>query len=232
MVFLIFGLVVVLGIGVSQWASGRYESMMSKGARATSPTAHHGAEIALLFLQSEGVHDVQVVEHNGVVTDYFDPVRRRLFLRSEMAQGTTLAAWAIALHEAAHAVQTGSEGLGELKWRQSCIRMARYIPMAALLLVIGLMIGRVLVPRTAIVVFAGIFTFVLLLNLGTLPIEFGANRRLRGFLEKHLVRHPQAHDRLKELLFCMAIREVGDLLRSPRYFFLSALPGTGSSRPR
>ena len=29
----------------------------------------------------------------------------------------------------------------------------------------------------------------------------------------------------------MAIREVGDILRSPRYFFLSALPGAGKSRP-
>jgi uncharacterized protein len=125
MMFLLFAAVLVIGLGVSQWASARYQTLMGKGARATSPTAYHGGEIALLFLQAEGVHDVQIVEHDGVVTDYYDPVRRRLFLRSDVAQGTTLAAWAISLHEAAHALQTGTEGLGELKWRQSCIRMCR-----------------------------------------------------------------------------------------------------------
>lgn len=204
---------------------------MLKGFRANAPTAHTGSEIALMFLKSEGVDDVQIVEHNAVVTDYFDPTRRRLFLRREVAQGTTLSAWAIALHEAAHALQTG-ETLGELKWRQNCIRMSRYIPTAAVFVIVGLMIARVLVPKFAILVAAGVVILLLLLNLGSVPLEFNANKRLRRFLDQHLQNHAQAGSRLDELLFCMAIREVGDLLRSPRYFFLSALPGTGKMRPQ
>lgn len=231
MVFIVLLVLAALAFGISQWAAGKYAAMMAKGSRVTSPTAYTGAEIALKFLESEGVMDVQVVEHNGVVTDYFDPVRRRLFLHCSTAQGTTLSTWATALHEAAHALQTGAEGLGELKWRQSVIRMCRYIPVAALVVIVGLMIGRVLVPRVAILAFAGVFGLLAFLNLGTVMIEFAANRRLRAFLENHLERHPQAHQRLNELLFCMAIREVGDVLRSPRYFFLSALPGAGKSRP-
>lgn len=231
MVFVIILILAVLAFGISQWAAGRYAAMMDKGSRATSPTAHTGAEIARLFLESEGVMDVQITEHSGVVTNYLDPVRRRLFLHPSAAQGTTLSAWAIALHEAAHALQTGSEGLGELKWRQSVIRMCRYIPVAVLILLVGLMIGRVFVPRVAILVLAAVFSLLVFLNLGTVMIEFAANRRLRAFLDHHLQRHPQAQQRLSELLFCMAIREVGDVLRSPRYFFLSALPGAGKSRP-
>lgn len=204
--------------------------MMLKGSRVNAPTAHTGAEIALLFLKAEGVADVQVVEHNAVVTDYFDPIRRRLFLRRDVAAGTTLAAWATALHEAAHALQTG-DSLGEFKWRQSCIRMSRYLPTAAALLITGLMVFRVLVPKMAIFIAAGVFLLILLLNAGSVPIEINANKRLRPFLDAHLRKHDQARTRLDELLFCMAIREVGDLLSSPRYFFLSALPGTGKSRP-
>lgn len=231
MVFIVLLVLAALAFGISQWAAGKYAMMMAKGARVTSPTAYTGQEIALKFLESEGVMDVQVVEHDGVVTDYFDPVRRRLFLRHSTAQGTTLSTWATALHEAAHALQTGDEGLGELKWRQSVIRMCRYIPVAAFLLIVGLMIGRIFVPRVGVLVFAGVFGLLAMLNLGTVMIEFAANRRLRAFLDKHLERHPQAQQRLGELLFCMAIREVGDILRSPRYFFLSALPGAGKSRP-
>jgi hypothetical protein len=51
-------------------------------------------------------------------------------------------------------------------------------------------------------------------------------------LDRHLARHEQARERLDELLFSMALREGSDVLRSPRYFFLSALPGSGTSRPR
>jgi Zn-dependent membrane protease YugP len=144
--------------------------------------------------------------------------------------GTTFTAWAIALHEAAHALQTG-DSLGELKWRQSCIRMSRYLPTLAVLVITGMTLFKVLIPRNAIFIAAGVLLLLLLLNLGSVPTELNANKRLRRFLEDHLKNHGQAHERLNELLFCMAIRETGDLLSSPRYFFLSALPGTGKSRP-
>ena len=231
MIFVLLAVIALLAFGVSQWSAGRYQAVMAKGTRVTSPTAHTGEEIALIYLKSEGVHDVQVVQHNGIVTDYFDPARRRLFLHKNVAEGTTLAAWATALHEAAHAAQTEEDGGGELKWRQSCIRMCRYIPVAAAGVIVGMMVGRVLIPRVAILAFLGVFCLLQVLNVGTLAVEFAANRRLRDFLEQHLRRHPQAAERLDELLFIMAIREVGDQLRSPRYFFLSALPGAGKSRP-
>jgi uncharacterized protein len=81
-------------------------------------------------------------------------------------------------------------------------------------------------------VLALLLSVLVYLNLGTLSVEFAANRRLRAFLERHLRQYPQAHERLNEVLFAMAVREVGDVLKSPRYFFLSALPGAGKSRPR
>ncbi|HBJ87043.1 MAG TPA: hypothetical protein DDZ88_24930 [Verrucomicrobiales bacterium] len=230
MPFLLIGVALFAGLALVRWAQARHAGMMLKGSRVNAPTAHNAGEIALVFLKSEGIEDVQIVEHNALVTNYFDPARRRLFLRSDVAQGTTLTAWAIALHEAAHALQTG-DSLGELKWRQSCIRMSRYLPTLAVLVITGMTLFKVLMPRNALFIAAGVLLLLLLLNLGSVPTELNANKRLRRFLEEHLKNHGQAHERLNELLFCMAIRETGDLLSSPRYFFLSALPGTGKSRP-
>lgn len=230
MPFLLIGVALFSGLALVRWAQARHAAMMLKGSRVNAPTAHTGGEIALVFLKSEGIEDVQVVEHDALITNYFDPVRRRLFLRGEVARGTTLTAWSIALHEAAHALQTG-DSLGELKWRQSCIRMSRYLPTLAVLIITGMTLFKVLMPRYAIFIAAGVLLLLLLLNLGSVPTELNANKRLRRFLEEHLKNHGQAHERLNELLFCMAIRETGDLLSSPRYFFLSALPGTGKSRP-
>lgn len=224
-------LVLILCIAASRLAAQRYKEVIDHGSQERAPTAHTGAEIARLFLAEEEATDVQVVEHSGTVTDYFDPARRRLFLRPEFANGTTMAAWAVALHEAAHATQTG-ESLGELKWRQSVIRLNRYGPVFTAIAVLALTLARILPARLALVAFGAACAIFLLLNLGTLGIEFNANARLRRFLEKHLAKTPSAWDKLEVYLSRVATREAGDLLRSPRYFLFSAMPGSGNLRPR
>lgn len=227
----LFILILALCAGVSQWAAGRYRQVLDQGGRERAPTAHTGGEIARLFLDSEDLQDVAIVEHNGLVSDCYDPRRRRLFLRRETLQGTTLAAWAVALHEAAHAAQTG-EAQAQLLWRQQVIRMTRYGPMFALLIAGGLVVLLKFNTRFALAAVLGLCVIFLLLNLGTLAVEYNANARLRRFLERHCQRHGEALDRLTAHLGRVATREVGDLLQSPRYFLFSALPGSGRIRPQ
>ncbi len=194
-----------------------------------APTAHTGAEIVKLFLASEGVTDVEIVEHGGMASNYFDPRRRRLFLQPAVSAGTSMGAWAIALHEAGHALQT-EDSLAELKWRQNVIRLNRYGPIFGLVGMAGMIFMR-FPPRFALMGLVAVCVMLLLLNLGTLAVEYNASARVRRFLDKHLDRHPDAHDRLTAHLGRVAVREVGDLLRSPRYFLFSALPGSGKIRP-
>lgn len=222
----------LLIFGASRWSLQRYEAAIARGSRQKVPLPFTGEEIAIEFLKDSGVTDVQVVEHNGVVTDYFDPSRRRLFLRRDFKDGRSLAAWAVALHEAAHALQTG-DALTELKWRRSCITLTRYVPVLSLILVVALKFLRVMPSfRVGLMMAAAACAVVLLLNIGSLAIERNANLRLRRFLDERLGQHGEAHEALESILSATALREVGDLLRSPRYFFLSALPGTSSSRPK
>lgn len=225
----IFIIILLLCFGVCQWAAGRFEQVTGGAMKERAPTAHTGEEIARLFLAFEGETDVQIVEHDGITSNSFDPRRRRLFLTPQVANGTSMGAWAIALHEAAHASQT-EESLGELKWRQTVIKLNRYGPMFGL---VGLaaMLFLKFPPRFAIAGLVGACVLLLLLNMGTLAVEHNANARVRRFLEKHLARHEEAQERLGGYLSRVATREVGDLLRSPRYFLLSGLPGSGKVRP-
>lgn len=223
--------VLILCIGASRHALRRYEDSIRKGLREASPSGETGAEVALDFLKDCGIEDVEIVEHNGIATNYFDPSRRRLFLSREMSQGKHLSAWAVALHEAAHASQTG-DALGELKWRQSCIRMTRYVPTFVGIALIVMSLLKVLPFRMALMAFGAVCTVLLLLNLGSMAIEYNANLRLRRYLERKLASRPSAEDKLDHLLSVTATRELGDLLRSPKFFFFSALPGAGKIRPR
>lgn len=223
-------ILLVVCLGVCRWAAGRYEDMWANASKERVPTAHTGAEMAQLFLNFEGASDVEIVVHNGVVTNYFDPSRRRLFLNRDVAEGTTMAAWTVALHEASHAAHEG-EALGDFKWRQSVIKLNRYAPMLAALLAGAAMILLKFPPRFAMMALLAMCLAILLLNLGSMSIEFRANAGLRRFLDKHLAKWPKAQEKMDAYLHRAATREVGDMLKSPRYFLFSAMPGTGSPRP-
>lgn len=229
-VLIIIAVVVALSVLASRHAARRYQQAMASGARSPSPGARTGAEIARHFLQSEDADGVEILPHQGIVTDYFDPARRRLFLSRRTSESTSLAAWAVALHEAAHALQC-RDAASDLRWRQSVIRMNRYLPTLTALLLAVTTVLKVTQPRIALMIFAAVWIGLFLLNLGTLALEWNANLRLHRFLDRELANHPGAREELDRLLSAVATRELGDLLNSPRYFFLSALPGTGKLRP-
>lgn len=227
------GIIVILALlcfGVCRYAASRFEEVQAQGSRERPPTPHTGEEIARLFLASEGIHDVRVVVHNGMASNYFDAGRRQLYLRKEIANESNMAAWAVALHEAAHATQT-EDSLDEYNWRRKVIRMTRYGPMFGLIIACGLFLLKFRNTRLLMMGFVALCVGILLMNLGTLAVEFNANARLRRFLEKHLEKWPSAQSRMDSYLSAVASREVGDLLSSPRFFFFSALPGTSKIRP-
>lgn len=228
---LIIPLILAIAVfGVSKWALGRYETKMALGRRALAPEDITGGQMAEEFLNANGAEDVQIVTHNGVITDYFDPVRRRLYLSSEIRDGKNLAAWATALHEAAHALQRG-EDKSALMWRRTCIRLTRYIPMLAVFGG-GAMVFFLKMPfRNVLLIFLAVCVLIMLLNVGTVAIEHNANARLRRWLEERLSSSPAALERMEILMSALATRELGDLVQSPRYFFFSALPGTSGPRP-
>ncbi len=78
---------------------------------------------------------------------------------------------------------------------------------------------------------AATWALIMALNIGTLAIERNANLRLRRFIDDRLNAYPSAQEKIDQILKAVSIREVGDLIRSPRLFFFSALPGKRSTRP-
>lgn len=230
MPYLLLIIVLVACFGAARYAAGRFDSAMLRGRRIPSPEDKTGAEIAAAFLAENDAADVQIVRHNAVVSDYFDPARRRLFLRAEHYDGKDLAAWALALHEAAHALQRGDD-LDSLKWRRNCISLIRYLPTTAGIIMFVLLLMKRLQGKWAMMAFIAVCGVLLLMNIGSLAIEFNANARVVKWLEGRLRRYPAAADQLQKLLSAIATRELGDLFNSPRYFFLSALPGSSKARP-
>lgn len=231
LVIAIFVIALIVTLGVALFARGRLEDVMKAGARLKSPGGQTAAEVAREFLDDGDASDVRIVAHNALVTDYFDPKRRTLFLHPDVMNSPSAAAWAIALHEAAHAMQIKSMRPA-LDLRLSNIRLTRYMPTfsAVMFAVLGFLQRPPFSVGWRIVV--AIWFVVMLLNVLSLPIEFNASRRALAFLERKLRNNPEMLEQFGRLLGGVAWRDTAAFLRSPLYCLFGALPVGGSLRPR
>lgn len=227
----IFIILLVLTLGVARFASRRFQEAHRAGVIHTVPGGQNAAEAAREFLDAHGAEKVQILEHNALVSDYFDPKRKCLFLTRKTMDGTDAASWAVALHEAAHATQEGEAGKAYL-WRQSNIRITRYAPTLVALAGLLLMVVQRLPFIRVLMICSAIWAVIMLVNVLSLPVEFNASQRVMAWIEQKLKRHPSLIDTFAILLPRVAWRDTGIFLKSPMYFLFGVLPVGGKLRPR
>ena len=226
----LFVILLVVTIGVARFAAGRHETAVKLGSRKLVPGAQTAAEAAREFLDAHGATDVKIREHTALISDYYDPVRRTLFLNRTTLKGTDLGSWAITLHEAAHATQTG-DSAAALKWRFSNIRMTRYLPTVISLTCLLLVFLKRLPSSSGLRVAALLLALIMLANVLSLPIEFNASNRAQAWLERKFRSHPDTVDAITPLLRNVAFRDTGAFIRSPMYCLFGILPMGGRQRP-
>lgn len=224
----IFFIPLIVAVVIAFFAKRRYEAAFAHGMKAAMPGGQTAAEVAREFLDANEAPDVKIMEHSATVTDYFDPKRHCLFLHRDVMNGNSAAAWAIALHEAAHAAQPPAP----VEMRLNNIKLTRYVPALTALafLVLGFL-KRVPFP-IGLRIMGVIWFVVMLLNVMTLAVEFNASARAMAFLERKLSRYHELLDHLPRILKGVAWRDTAAFLRSPLYCLFGLLPVGGKLRPR
>lgn len=227
----LFIILLVLTIGAAKLASDRHQNALKEGARLLVPGAQTAAEAAREFLDANGASDVKIREHSALVSDYFDPSRRTLFLNRSTLNGTDLASWVTTLHEAAHALQSG-DSQRALTWRLSNIRITRYLPTLIAFLCLLFVFLKRLPANAALRICAALWALIMLFNILSLPVEFNASNRALAWIERKFPRHPDLINAITPLLRAVALRDTGVFLRSPLYCLFGLLPLGGKIRPR
>ncbi len=100
--FLIYFAVIIL---VPIWAQFKVKGTYTKYSRVPASSHMRGAEVARRILDSNGLHNVNVEETRGHLTDHYDPRSKTVRLSSQNFHGHSVAAAAIAAHEVGHAMQ-------------------------------------------------------------------------------------------------------------------------------
>lgn len=178
-----FYLLILIGtLVLSGFASWRIRSAYNRYSQVPAMSGLSGAEVARRILDLNNIHDVEVVPTQGLLSDHYDPIQKRLVLCEENYHGTNVAALGVAAHEAGHAIQH-KQLYAPLRWRMAAVgitniasNLVMWVPL------IGGFTG--LIPlKLAITVMAFAFGVLMVFQLITLPVEFDATARAKRILE-------------------------------------------------
>jgi Zn-dependent membrane protease YugP len=173
-------LLIIVPMLFGMWAQFRVMSAYQKNVQI--PTRGHitGREAAAAVMESAGITDVEIVETEGMLSDHYDPVHRRLALSPDNYRGSSIAAVGIAAHEAGHAIQH-KVGYAMMNVRQSMIPAVKIAsPVIMIMFGFGFWLLGTVLGGLMLKLAAAALVVMLLFQFVTLPVEFDATRRAKA----------------------------------------------------
>ena len=164
------------------YAQMKIRSAYGKNVQIPSRGHIRGAEAAQAVMNSAGIHDVEIVEVPGELSDHYDPIHKRLALSRQNYHGTSLAALGVAAHEAGHAIQH-KVGYAMMSVRQTLAPATQIAAgIANLVIILGIVTFSTAFGGTLLTVGAFALGLICLFQFVTLPVEFDASRRAKAQL--------------------------------------------------
>ena len=176
-------ILVIIGAIICMAASGMVKSTFNKYSKYRSMSGMTGAQAAQRILDAAGIHDVQIRHISGSLTDNYNPMQKTLNLSDAVCNSASVAAIGVAAQECGHAIQHAK------KYAPLSIRSA-FVPIANLGSTLAwpvILIGALMNSRSSMLIIdIGIFlfSFAVIFQLLTLPVEFNASRRALVELER------------------------------------------------
>ena len=174
-------LLVLIGAIICMVASARVKSTYRKYSQYNSMSGMTGAQAASRILNSAGIYDVEICHVSGNLTDNYNPSKKTLNLSDAVYNSTSVAAIGVAAHECGHAIQH-QQGYAPLNIRSAIVPVANIGSTVAWpLILIGLLFTG---NSSDLFINLGIicFSFAVIFQLVTLPVEFNASSRAFAIL--------------------------------------------------
>ena len=162
-------------MGLTSWY---VKSAYNKWSQVPARSRLTGAQAAQRLMSTGNMYGVQIQRVAGQLTDHYDPRNKTLYLSNGVANGTSVAALAIAAHELGHAMQDAEEYF-PLKFRSALVPIVNIgSNLGWFLIMIGLFLRFTELAWLGVLIFAGGAVF----SLATLPVEFNASSRAKQLL--------------------------------------------------
>ena len=198
------------GLILAAIAQAKVKSAYNRYSQVETDSGHAGVQVAQALLRANGVNGVDVVMGQGQLTDHYDPRKKLIVLSPGVYRSSSIAAQAIAAHEAGHAIQH-FESYIPLSFRSLMVPVVQISSTAAMpLFFIGLLFG--FGPLAQIGVY--LFSAVVIFQLVTLPVEFNASRRALIALDAQGFLSPSEYPMARKVLSAAALTYVAALTMS------------------
>ena len=164
---------------LSLWASANVNSTFKRYANQHSYRHITGADAAQRVLSAHGIRDVRIERVSGDLTDHYSPKEQVLRLSDTTINSGSIAAIGVAAHECGHAIQH-SQHYAPLSIRNAIVPVVNLgSTLSWPMILLGLIFGFTGFFKVGIL----LFSFSLIFQIITLPVEFNASSRAIAILE-------------------------------------------------
>lgn len=175
-------LLVIIGAALCLLASLHVKSAYKKYAKIRCASGMTGAQAAEIILRRNGVLGVTVQPVPGELTDHYDPSRGVVNLSDSTYNSSSVAAIGVAAHECGHVMQHET-GYLPLRLRTALVPVANIGSNIGIWIVfLGVILG---LNSSLAMIGVYLFSFGVLFQLVTLPVEFDASRRALVMLQDY-----------------------------------------------
>lgn len=175
--WMLMGPVLVLSV----LASYSVKRAFNKYSKLRSSSGMTGAEVARSILDRNGLGHISVEQHDGFLSDHYDPSKGAVRLSSKVFGSPSVAAIGIAAHETGHAIQHAQK-YSPLELRNFMVPMASIgSNMSWIIIMAGFFLNALGLIKIGILLFSAVVIF----QLVTLPVEFDASRRAKQMVAQY-----------------------------------------------
>ena len=166
------------GLALALLATWLTRSTFGKYSRVAASSGFTGAEAAGRLLASQGITGVTIREHQGFLSDHYDPRNQTLNLSPDVYNSQSLSAIGVACHEAGHALQH-ARLYSPLKLRTELVPVTNFgSQFSYILFFAGMLFHAPMLMKVG----ALLFLLAVVFALVTLPVEWDASRRAKALM--------------------------------------------------
>ena len=206
--YVISGFVIVPLILYGLYARIKVRQLYEKYSKEPVKKGITGSRLARTMLDSSGLNEVVIEEVSGTLRDHYDPRQNAVRLSRRVSRQSSIAAIGIAAHEAAHAIQHGTN-YPPAKFRNNIapiVEKAGYFILP--LLFFGILMSRIQLASLFINIALILFLAIVIFYLVTLPVEIEASARALRYIKENGIADKKELEGVKKVLRAAAITYV------------------------
>lgn len=205
---------VLIGLLISSLAQANIQRKFDKYKKIKTQKSITGFDAARYILSTNSYNDISIKKVGGSLSDYFNPINKEIALSETSMTDTSIASLAVAAHECGHVIQY-KKGYIPLKIKSyivPAVNLGSKLSFPMILLGIFLSMGKLISIGILL------FSFVLIFQIITLPVEFDASRRALKVLNESGMLVGVENDYAKDMLKAAALTYVAATISTALQF--------------